>query len=240
MCSGILGSMPPRPKEPFLPNVLPHFLKLPRLLTLLLLLQAQCWALAHAGAGNTARTEHSAIARLEAWHKLVSDLSGASESQQLQQVNRFFNTHIRYAEDVDLWDVSDYWASPEETLGRGAGDCEDFALAKYFTLRQLGVAPEHLRLLYTTLASNGQAHMVLAYWPTPQHEALILDNLDADLTPLLQRQDLSIQFAFDARHLYKLEGETLRAVANADLLSAWRNLLQRMTGAELSLAQLQP
>jgi len=104
----------------------------------------------------------------------------------------------------------------------------------------LGVAPEHLRLLYTTLAGNGQAHMVLAYWPTPQHEGLVLDNLDADLIPVLQRQDLRIQFAFDARHLFKPEGETLRAVADAALLPAWRTLLQRMAGAQLSLAQLQP
>lgn len=222
-----------------MPKLSPHFLQLPRVLALLLLLHMQSWAVAHAG-GDMARNEHSSTERLQAWHKLIHDLAGASESQQLQQVNRFFNTHIRFAEDIDLWGVSDYWASPEETLERGAGDCEDFALAKYFTLRQLGVAPEHLRLLYTTLAGNGQAHMVLAYWPTPQHEALVLDNLDADLTPVPQRQDLRIQFAFDARHLYKPEGETLRAVADADLLPAWRSLLQRMTAAELILAQLQP
>lgn len=222
-----------------MPKLSPHFLQLPRVLALLLLLHMHGWTLAHAG-GDMVRSEHGSTERLQAWHKLMHDLAGASESQQLQQVNHFFNTYIRYAEDIDLWGVSDYWASPEETIERGAGDCEDFALAKYFTLRQLGVAPEHLRLLYTTLAGNGQAHMVLAYWPTPQHEALVLDNLDADLTPVLQRQDLRIQFAFDARHLYKPEGETLRAIADADLLPAWRTLLQRMTGAQLSLAQLQP
>lgn len=207
---------------------------------MLLILLGSGWTMAYADSGNTGALKPASVQRLQAWQSLLLDLRNQPELQQLQQVNRFFNEHIRYTEDAELWNVSDYWASPRETLEQGAGDCEDFALAKYFTLRELGVPTEHLRLVYTTLAHNGQAHMVLALWPTPGHEALVLDNLDVDVKPLSQRQDLSVQFAFDAQHIYRLERNDLRPVAKADLLPTWHALLQAVPSAELTLAQLQP
>ncbi|UVJ46535.1 transglutaminase-like cysteine peptidase [Pseudomonas sp. LS1212] len=78
----------------------------------------------------------------------------------------------------DVWEQTDYWASPLETLEQGAGDCEDFALAKYFTLQLLGISESNLRLVYTTLASTKQAHMVLGFWSDTGAEPVLLDNLN--------------------------------------------------------------
>ena len=66
-----------------------------------------------------------------ALHQLVSQLKSASEPEKLKQINNFFNQKINYAEDIDLWGQSDYWATPLESLGHEAGDCEDYAIAKY-------------------------------------------------------------------------------------------------------------
>ena len=71
---------------------------------------------------------------------LWKDPNGLSEDEQLRRVNEYFNRRIRFAEDSAVWSQPDYWATPLETIARGAGDCEDFVFAKYFTLRELGIA----------------------------------------------------------------------------------------------------
>lgn len=206
---------------------------------MLLILLGNGWTMAFADSGNTGAFKPASVPRQQAWQNLLLDLRKQPELQQLQQVNRFFNEHIRYTEDAELWNVSDYWASPRETLEQGAGDCEDFALAKYFTLRELGVPTEHLRLIYTTLAYNGQAHMVLAYWPTVGSNVMILDNLNTEVTPLTRRPDLHIQFAFDSKYVYKYERGNLQAVSTAEILPFWHALLHRVESPRQSLAYLQ-
>ncbi|MBL3278677.1 hypothetical protein ELP91_28930, partial [Klebsiella pneumoniae] len=79
----------------------------------------------------------------------------------------------------DVWGQVDYWGSPLETLTKGQGDCEDYAIGKYFALMAAGVPSARMRLVYVRAQNGGviQAHMVLAYYPTPDAEPLILDNL---------------------------------------------------------------
>ncbi|MBJ9873895.1 transglutaminase-like cysteine peptidase, partial [Citrobacter werkmanii] len=86
--------------------------------------------------------------RINAWQQLLIQLRNADEKTQLREVNRFFNIQLRYAEDSDIWHSVDYWATPVESLRKGEADCEDYAIAKYFTLRQLGVADDKLRITY--------------------------------------------------------------------------------------------
>lgn len=76
--------------------------------------------------------------RLEAWNQLLQDVTGQPEDEQLNAINRFFNQQLSFKEDQRTWQQSDYWATPIEALVKGAGDCEDYALAKYFSLRSLG------------------------------------------------------------------------------------------------------
>ena len=96
---------------------------------------------------------------------------------------------IRFAEDSQVWGQTDYWATPLEVLARGAGDCEDYVFAKYFTLRELGVAEHRLRMTYVRARIGGagssvtQAHMVLSYYPTPDAVPLVLDNLVTGIRP---------------------------------------------------------
>lgn len=173
--------------------------------------------------------------RFNAWRHLVQSVSAASDLDRIRHVNYFFNRQTRFAEDPVVWNQADYWATPMETLGRGAGDCEDFAIAKYFTLLETGVASEKLRLIYVLArigvsdATFSQAHMVLAYYPQPDAEPLVMDNLIEDIRPASRRPDLVPIFSFSREGIFTGSSgrESKPAVSNARL-SRWENLLHRV------------
>ena len=175
----------------------------------------------------------SGAASVMAWRDLLTSSTGQSEAAKLKRVNDFFNRKIRFGEDRDIWGTEDYWATPLEVLGRSEGDCEDFAIAKYITLKQLGVPSEKMRLTYVKARIGGpqssitQAHMVLSYYPAPEDEPVILDNLISDIRPASRRPDLTTVFGFNAEGLW-VGGATPRAGASAQRLSKWQSVLVRM------------
>ncbi len=179
------------------------------------------------------RYDARAVETVAAWRELIDDAATLSEPEQLVRVNSFFNRRIRFADDIDIWNVPDYWATPLETMGIGAGDCEDFTIAKYVTLRLLGVPNERLRLIYVRAQLGGaqstlsQAHMVLGYYPDPTDEPLVLDNLIDEIRPASQRPDLFPVFSFNSDGLWVGGASAPAAVATARL-SRWRDVLQRM------------
>ena len=102
--------------------------------------------------------------RIDAWQRLLATQKQVDEQEQLKVVNLFFNRQMSYVEDIDLWHVVDYWETPVEALWKGAGDCEDYAIAKYFSLRHLGVSSDKLRITYVKALRQNRAHMVLTYY----------------------------------------------------------------------------
>ena len=99
-------------------------------------------------------------------NNLIASLADADIQTQLTEINRFFN-QFEYHEDHAHWGEQDYWATPTEFIGTQRGDCEDFVIAKYFALRQLGVPDERLYLTYVKALRQNVAHMVLSYFETP-------------------------------------------------------------------------
>lgn len=168
-----------------------------------------------------------------AWRNLLTTTTGQSDSVKLKRVNDFFNRRTRFREDRDIWGMEDYWASPLEVLGRAEGDCEDFAIAKYMTLKLMGVSSDKMRLAYVKARLGGpqssivQAHMVLSYYPAPEDEPLILDNLISDIRPASRRPDLTTVFGFNTEGLW-VGGATPRAGASPQRLSKWQAVLVRM------------
>lgn len=161
---------------------------------------------------------------------LSEQLRSASEQSKLLQINAFVNEHVQFLDDAELWNTQDYWASPLETLGRGAGDCEDFSIAKYMLLKKLGVAQDKLRMTYvkaTLPSGNVRAHMVLAYYATASSEPLILDNLSTEVLPASRRTDLAPVFSFNEKGLFLANMPTVRAGSPTNI-SKWRDVLQRM------------
>jgi predicted transglutaminase-like cysteine proteinase len=166
------------------------------------------------------------------WQKLLQSSADQTAPAQLRRVNDFYNRRIRFGEDQPIWSQSDYWATPMETLGKGAGDCEDFAIAKYFTLLLLNIPDEKLRLIYVQARLGGvnssitQAHMVLAYYPSPEAEPLILDNLIDDLLPASRRPDLQPVFSFNSQGLWQ-GASGARGAGGPANLTRWQELLRR-------------
>ena len=174
----------------------------------------------------------TAVANAKALQLLMAGVSGKEEGAKLKAVNDFYNQRLAYMEDIDNWGVQDYWASPLEALGKGAGDCEDYAIGKYFTLTTLGVPHARLRLVYVRAsiagAPNGYvAHMVLAYYPTPDAEPLVLDNLQPDIRVADQRPDLLPVFSFNAEGLWQGVGSIRASGDPLTRLSKWREALTR-------------
>jgi predicted transglutaminase-like cysteine proteinase len=165
--------------------------------------------------------------------ELITTLKSAPESEKLKQINDFFNRKINFGEDIDVWGKSDYWATPLESIGRQAGDCEDYSIAKYTFLKILNIPNEKLRLTYVRAELMQQdqrvvlAHMVLSYYATPQSEPLILDSLVPEIMPSSSRKDLNPIFSFNDKGLWvgtssKPKGES------TSHLSRWRDVLTRI------------
>jgi predicted transglutaminase-like cysteine proteinase len=124
----------------------------------------------------------------------------------VHSVNQFFNRQVLFQEDTITWGQIDYWASPLETLNKGQGDCEDYAIAKYFSLVATGMPVARLRLVYVRAQLDDgpvQAHMVLAYHPPGGGDVLLLDNLVEAVLPAAQRSDLEPVFSFNSEGLWQ-------------------------------------
>lgn len=165
--------------------------------------------------------------RLEAWDELIQASGNLPEKEKLSTVNRFFNRQFRFVDDSRNWRQNDYWATPVEALMKGAADCEDYSIAKYFTLRRLGIPSEKLRITYVKALQYNQAHMVLTYYASPSAEPLVLDNLIGEIRPASQRKDLLPVYAFNAEGLY-MPGAGSGKKGDAKKLSRWQDLLKKM------------
>lgn len=173
------------------------------------------------------------VARLERWESLVWDNAYESTQNKLNRVNDFFN-QLRFVSDSIHWQQDDYWATPFETLASNGGDCEDFAIAKYFTLRQLGIPASQLRITYVKALRQNQAHMVLTFYPDDDSEPLVLDILDKEVLPASQRTDLVPVYTFNAEGLWeaRTRGQE-RRLGEATDIGMWRELQLRMGVGQL-------
>ena len=166
--------------------------------------------------------------RIDAWQQLLATQKQLSETERLQVVNQFFNRQLRYAEDIDLWHEVDYWATPIQSLIKGAGDCEDYAIAKYFSLRRLGVPAEKLRITYVKALRQNRAHMVLTYYSSSDAMPLVLDSLMDAIKPASQRPDLLPVYAFNGEGLWLTGAAGNKKVGDTKRLSRWQDLLKKM------------
>jgi len=116
---------------------------------------------------------------LKNWFAFLEELKDKPPAQQLNEVNRYANEKS-YIIDLDNYGVEDYWAVTKEFLYNG-GDCEDFAITKYFSLRWLGYRPDDLRLLLVQDTNLRIQHAVLVVFVKGQ--VLVLDNQSKQVMP---------------------------------------------------------
>jgi predicted transglutaminase-like cysteine proteinase len=175
--------------------------------------------------------------RVAFWQKLMTTNGQADDLEKLRLVNDFFN-QLKFVNDIDHWGKEDYWATPLQMLATNGGDCEDFSIAKYFTLREMGIPAERLRLTYVKALKLDQAHMVLTYYPTADADPLVLDNLEASMRTASERDDLQPVYSFNGEGLWlaKSHGASMR-VGRSERLSRWTEVIARIDREEIPLAR---
>ena len=171
----------------------------------------------------------SAKTRVEAWDSMIESSKNESLLNKIKNVNEFFN-QITYKTDAAHWKQKDYWATPFEFMGTGAGDCEDYAIAKYFSLIKLGIPDDKLRITYVIYKKANsrfeQAHMVLTYYHKTGAEPVILDNINRRLELASKRDDLKPVYSFNASGLWQAKNKGDTRVGDNNLKS-WKNLIGR-------------
>lgn len=169
-----------------------------------------------------------AVLRLNALKKLIETNQNMTEMQKVKEVNDFFNL-VPYYTDIVHWKVEDYWATPFEKLTTFGGDCEDYAIAKYFSLIELGIPDDRMRIMYVKALNWNQAHMVLTYFPQPRSIPLVLDNLNPEILPANKRKDLVPVYSFNGDGLWLAkERGTGKRVGGSEKLGLWTDLRRRV------------
>ncbi|MCP3850769.1 MAG: sulfate adenylyltransferase [Gammaproteobacteria bacterium] len=163
--------------------------------------------------------------RFTDWEHLIHHSLGKSKQEKVKLVNDFFN-QMKWVSDKELWNKKDYWATPIESLIRNAGDCEDFSIAKYFTLLALDIPADQLRISYVKM-NTGQKHMVLSYYPSSHEMPIILDNFNKKLLNKSQRNDLVFMFSFNSEGLWIANNKKI-AIDDENSLGHWVSLMKRI------------
>ena len=172
--------------------------------------------------------------RLEGWKTFIGSVSKAGpdrtsdgQPEALRPVNGFFN-RLPSTTDAALWGAEEYWATPAEALSINGADCEDYAIAKYFALKELGVPVTRLRMVYARQAQSPEAHMVLAYYPEPRADPLILDILDGTITPASRRPDLTPVYSFNDDDLLLVRPGGTDVRVDTFSHRKWKELLEKL------------
>ncbi|NVD08822.1 sulfate adenylyltransferase [Vibrio sp. JPW-9-11-11] len=174
-----------------------------------------------------------AALRVETWRREMSQYASLSERDKLTKVNNFFN-QLNFVNDINLWGKNDYWATPLEFLGSNAGDCEDFTIAKYFSLLELGVSDRKLRLVYVKAIELNQFHMVLAYYSKPSAEPILLDNINPEIKRASTRRDLLPIYSFNGKNLWLMKSKKGQLAGKSSRLSLWNDLRAREKALQLN------
>ncbi len=167
--------------------------------------------------------------KLQDWGGLLGKAEQVTELNKLARINEYFNRNIAFVSDKKHWKKEDYWATPLETLASSGGDCEDYVIAKYFSLIQIGVDQKKLRITYVKALKLNQAHMVLAYYAQPKSDPLILDNINPKILPASKRRDLAPVYSFNGLGMWleRMRGNSIK-MGDPNRLNMWVDLLVRM------------
>jgi predicted transglutaminase-like cysteine proteinase len=163
--------------------------------------------------------------RMSAWERLVFHNQDKSVEEKLKLVNDFFN-QMRWVEDKKLWKEKDYWATPMESLIKNAGDCEDFSIAKYYTLLAMDLSEKQLKITYVKLNEH-RGHMVLFFYPSYTSEPLVLDNIIKDIKKRSERNDIKYVFSFNDEGFW-LDSKKNSKPSDKNIIKQWANMIDRI------------
>ena len=108
------------------------------------------------------------------WQRELAQFEGLSDKAKIAAVHKYVQAKFKYRSDYKVWGKTDYWATPVESFEMGYGDCDDFAIAKYFTLKALGFDERNMRVVILRDNIKQEIHAVLTVDLAEQ--VYVLDN----------------------------------------------------------------
>jgi len=167
--------------------------------------------------------------RLNGYIKLKKKIKNFDLTRKLNYVNTFYN-RILPIDDSRKYKVDDHWATPKEFLIQGKGDCEDYAIAKYFTLLEVGIPKDKLFFSIVKVKKATNYHMILLYIENKKSIPLVLDNLSFKILPFTKRVDLQPKVIFNEKSAYILKNKKIYKKAKIDWgkVNKWEKLLTRV------------
>ncbi|MFX4212471.1 transglutaminase-like cysteine peptidase [Aliarcobacter butzleri] len=169
------------------------------------------------------------LKRLAKYEEVRSKARNLDINKKLAQINLFINGSLAEFDNASMG-IDDYWMTPKEFFIKGHGDCEDYVIAKYFTLLELGVKKENLYTAIVKVEGSASLHLVLLYVEDKNKSPLVLDNLSFKILPFSKRTDLTPIAAFNEIDSYTLTREKFLQKANVDWgkENKWEKLLNRV------------
>ncbi|WP_323588887.1 transglutaminase-like cysteine peptidase [Aliarcobacter butzleri] len=169
------------------------------------------------------------LKRLAKYEEVRSKARNLDINKKLTQINLFINGSLAEFDNASMG-IDDYWMTPKEFFIKGHGDCEDYVIAKYFTLLELGVKKENLYPAIVKVEGSTSLHLVLLYVEDKNKSPLVLDNLSFKILPFSKRTDLTPIAAFNEIDSYTLTREKFLQKANVDWgkENKWEKLLNRV------------
>jgi predicted transglutaminase-like cysteine proteinase len=133
--------------------------------------------------------------RMQPWVAWAEGLRGQPVSERINAINQRVNQRLRYVLDIIADGVPDYWQSPLESVTRLTGDCEDYAILKYYLALHAGISQDDLALVIGRIASTGELHAVLV--ARAESGWRLLDNRTNTVIDLGGRADLGTIYFVD-------------------------------------------
>lgn len=143
---------------------------------------------------------------------MKASMPSATNFQKVVAVNKFVNTEISYKSDA-----ADEWATPLQTMIRGYGDCEDYALLKYSLLSDWGVPISSMRLTYGVIKHTREAHMVLVYDDPKESGVYVLDNRHNNVVRERVLSDFLAVYSFNHERFFLNEKGSVTDVAPTEI-----------------------
>jgi len=173
--------------------------------------------------------KNAIIKRIKKYELLKKKIKNYSTIRKLSHINSFYNNILPQL-DNQKYGISDYWSTRKEFLIDGKGDCEDYTIAKYFSLIENGFSKENLFLAVVKVSGQTTDHMVLFYFKSKDEIPLVLDNLSFKVIPLNNRPKLDVKFIFNEKESFLITNNKIDKKVNVNWGKddKWNNLLKRV------------
>lgn len=169
------------------------------------------------------------IKRFKQYRQLTKKIKEYSTIRKLSHVNTFFNRILPQL-DSHKYGINDYWSTQKEFLIKGKGDCEDYVIAKYFTLIESGIPKDKLYLGIVQVKGKTSNHMVLLYFENSESIPLVMDNLSFKVVGLDIRKRLIKKVIFNEYGSHFIQNNRLgkKATINWKGNNKWDKILTRV------------